>query len=119
MLIGGVGKNPEVRDVNGSKVASFSLATSEKYKDRNGEEHENTEWHNLVCWRSQAEFVEKYVKKGDKLYVEGKLRTRSWEKDGKMNYATEIVVDKVEFFSGKRQDTQQQDQPEPEGDIPF
>ena len=86
MLIGNVGKDPEVRYLesnpqnpgNNAKVASFPLATSERYRDRNGEQRENTEWHNIVVWRGNADVVEKYVHKGTQLYIEGKLRTRQW-----------------------------------------
>jgi len=75
LLIGNVGKDPEVRHLeNGSMVARFSLATTERFKDKNGEFQEQTEWHNIVCWRSLAERVEKYVKKGSQLFIEGKIR---------------------------------------------
>ncbi len=86
MLIGNVGKDPEVRYLDGNnnpnsgstKVATFTLATTERYRDRNGELRENTEWHNIVAWRNSADIAEKYIRKGTQLYVEGKLRTRSW-----------------------------------------
>jgi len=85
ILIGNLGKDPEVRHLeNGTAVANFSLATSESYKDRtSGERKTITEWHNIVAWRGLAEVAEKYLKKGDPLYIEGKIRTRQWEdKDG-------------------------------------
>jgi single-strand DNA-binding protein len=93
-LIGNVGKDPEVRNTQGGKVvANFSIATSESWTDKtSGERSEKTEWHNIVVWGPLAEIVEKYVQKGSKLYIEGKLQTRSWEKDGKKNYTTEIVL---------------------------
>ena len=124
MLIGGCGKDPEIREANGAKVASFSLATSERYKDRNGELHENVEWHNIVCWRNLAETCEKYVHKGDKLYVEGKLRTRSYETNGEKRYTTEIVADKIEFCgskdqAGQRPSGQPTQQDGDINDIPF
>ena len=86
MLIGNVGKDPEVRYLDGNnnpnsgstKVATFTLATTERYRDRNGELRENTEWHNIVAWRNSADVAEKYIRKGTQLYIEGKLRTRSW-----------------------------------------
>ena len=95
ILVGRLGKDPEVRHLeNGATVANFSMATSETYKDRQtGERREQTEWHNVVLWRGLAEVAEKYVKKGDMIYVEGKLRTRSWEKDGVTRYTTEVVGD--------------------------
>lgn len=102
ILVGRLGKDPEVRHLeNGATVANFSLATSETYKDRQtGERREQTEWHNVVLWRGLAEVVEKYVKKGDMIYVEGKLRTRSWEKDGVTRYTTEVVGDNMTMLGG-------------------
>ncbi len=102
ILVGRLGKDPEIRHLeNGVAVASFSLATSESYKDRNtGERKEQTEWHNIVLWRGLAEVAEKYVKKGDLIYVEGKLKTRSWEKDGVTRYTTEIVGDNMTMLGG-------------------
>ncbi len=93
ILVGNLGKDPEVRHLeNGTPVCSFSLATSETYKDRNtGERKTNTEWHNIVLWRGLAEVAEKYLHKGDQVYIEGKLVTRSWEKDNVTRYTTEIV----------------------------
>ncbi len=93
ILIGNLGKDPEVRHLeNGTPVCSFSLATSETYKDRTtGERKTNTEWHNIVLWRGLAEVAEKYLHKGDQVYIEGKLVTRSWEKDNITRYTTEIV----------------------------
>ena len=95
ILLGNVGKDPDVRHLdNNATVARFSLATSESYKNKNGEKITNTEWHNIVAWRSHAEFAGKYIKKGTLLYVEGKIRTRSWDdKDGNKRYTTEVDVD--------------------------
>jgi single-strand DNA-binding protein len=103
ILIGRLGKDPEVRNLeNGAVVANFSIATSESYKDRTtGEKKEITEWHNIVLWRGLAEIAQKYVRKGDMIYVEGKLRTRSWEKDGVTRYTTEIVGDNMTMLSPK------------------
>ena len=97
IIVGRLGKDPEVRHLeNGASVANFPVATSEVYKDRNtGERKEQTEWHNVVLWRGLADVAEKYLKKGDMVYVEGKLRTRSWEKDGITRYTTEIVGDNM------------------------
>lgn len=102
IIVGRLGKDPEVRHLDsGAAVASFSVATSETYKDRNtGERRETTEWHNIVLWRGLAEVAEKYLKKGDQVYVEGKLRTRSWEKDGITRYTTEIVGDNMSMLGG-------------------
>lgn len=102
ILVGRLGKDPEVRHLeNGATVANFSMATSEVYKDRTtGERRETTEWHNVVLWRGLAEVAEKYVKKGDMIYVEGKLKTRSWEKDGITRYTTEVVGDNMTMLGG-------------------
>ncbi|MEO1052022.1 MAG: single-stranded DNA-binding protein [Bacteroidota bacterium] len=103
ILVGRLGRDPEVRHLeNGAAVANFSVATSETYKDRNsGERVEQTEWHNVVLWRGLADVAEKYLKKGDMVYVEGKLRTRSWEKDGVTRYTTEVVGDNMTMLSPK------------------
>ncbi len=97
IIVGRLGKEPEVRHLeNGASVANFPVATSEVYKDRTtGERKEQTEWHNVVLWRGLADVAEKYLKKGDMVYIEGKLRTRSWEKDGVTRYTTEIVGDNM------------------------
>lgn len=103
MLIGNVGKDPEVRHLeSGVVTASFTLATTEKYKDRSGEMKEQTEWHNIVCWRSLAEIAEKYVRKGSQLYIEGKIRNRSYnDRDGVTKYITEIVADTFQMLGRK------------------
>lgn len=93
-LIGRLGKDPEIRNAgNGKPVASFSIATGDKWKDKEGKDKETTEWHNVVCFReSTSRFLEHYVKKGDQVYVEGQIKTRKWEKDGVTRYSTEVVV---------------------------
>ncbi|HYG20274.1 MAG TPA: single-stranded DNA-binding protein [Ohtaekwangia sp.] len=103
ILVGRLGKDPEVRNLdNGAVVANFSMATSESYKDRTtGEKKEVTEWHNIVLWRGLAEIAQKYLHKGDMVFIEGKLRTRSWEKDGVTRYTTEIVGDNMTMLSPK------------------
>jgi single-strand DNA-binding protein len=98
ILIGNLGADPEIRHLqNGASVANFRLATSETYKDKTtGERREQTEWHNVVAWRGLAEITEKYLRKGSKVYVEGKLRTRQWQdKDSNTRYTTEIVADEM------------------------
>ncbi|WP_258102906.1 single-stranded DNA-binding protein [Marinoscillum sp. MHG1-6] len=102
ILVGRLGKEPEIRHLeNGAAVANFPIATSETYKDRNtGERREQTEWHNIVLWRGLAEVAEKFLKKGDMVYIEGKLRTRSWEKDGITRYTTEVVGDNMTMLGG-------------------
>jgi single-strand DNA-binding protein len=112
ILLGNVGKDPDVRHLdNNATVARFSLATSESYKNKNGEKVTNTEWHNIVAWRNHAEFAGKYIKKGTLLYVEGKIRTRSWDdKDGNKRYTTEIEVENFQLLS-RRSDDQGQATP--------
>ena len=105
ILIGNLGKDPEVRYLEGgTAVANFSLATSETFKNRNGELTTSTEWHNIVVWRKLAEITEKYLKKGNKIYIEGKLRTRSWQdQDGNTRYTTEVVADNLTMLGGKNE----------------
>lgn len=105
ILLGNVGSDPEIRNLQGgAKVATVRLATSEKYKDRNGESHEQTEWHTVVVWNKPAEFVEKYVKKGSSVYVEGKLATRQWQDQaGQKRYSTEVKCDNIQLV-GKKED---------------
>jgi len=98
ILMGNLGKDPDVRHFEeGRAVASFSIATSESYKDKGGELRESTDWHNIVVWRSGlVGVVEKYLKKGNKVYIEGKLKTRSYEdQDKKTKYTTEVIVDNL------------------------
>lgn len=98
ILIGNLGADPEIRHLqNGASVANFRLATSETYKDKTtGERREQTEWHNVVAWRGLAEITEKYLRKGSKVYVEGKLRTRQWQdKENNTRYTTEIIADEM------------------------
>ncbi|MBL7863368.1 MAG: single-stranded DNA-binding protein [Cyclobacteriaceae bacterium] len=104
ILVGRLGKDPEVRNLeNGASVANFTLATSESYKDKTtGEKKETTEWHNIVLWRGLAEIAAKYLHKGDMIYVEGKLRTRSWEKEGVTRYTTEVIGDNMTMLSTRR-----------------
>jgi single-strand DNA-binding protein len=103
MLIGNLGKDPEVRfTTSGQGVASFSLATTEKYKNKSGEWEEKTEWHNIVFWGRQAEICGEYLSKGKTVYVEGRLQTRKWQdKDGRDRYTTEIVGDRMQMLSPK------------------
>ena len=141
ILIGNLGKNPDVvtfpqdarrDDGNVVKKASFPLATTEYHRNRDGERIEQTEWHNVVCWRSLAEIAEKILRKGTQLYIEGKLQTRSWEdKEGNKRYITEVVADNFTVLANRapRQDEQNvitdplasilDDNTETMGDLPF
>lgn len=119
ILVGNLGKDPEIRYLEGgTAVANFTLATSESYTDKNTSERKTiTEWHNVVFWRGLAEVAEKYLKKGNQVYIEGKLRTRKWQdKDGVDRYTTEIVGETMQML-GKKDDnasstsSSQQNQP--------
>lgn len=103
LLIGNVGKEPEVRHLeSGTAVASFTLATTERFKDKNGVFTDQTEWHNIVCWRNLADLTEKYITKGTQLFIEGKIRTRSWtDQSGQKRYTTEIVADNIRLLGKK------------------
>ena len=105
VLIGNAGQDPEVKHLDsGVSVANFTLATNETYKDKAGEKVTQTEWHRIVLWRGLAEVAEKYVKKGELLYIEGRLRTRSWDdKEGNKRYTTEIFADNMKML-GKKSD---------------
>jgi len=132
LIIERLGRDPEVKYTpGGDAVCNFSVATSETWKDKNtGEKKEKTEWSNIVAWRRLGEICGEYLSKGSQVYVEGKLQTRSWEKDGVKRYTTEIVADKIEFIGGRvnRDDSNQgsaparggQGQPaDDDQDIPF
>ena len=103
ILVGNLGKDPEVRYLDsGVAVANFSLATTESYKNKEGEKVNQTEWHNIVVWRGLAEVAEKWLKKGSSVYIEGKIRTRKWEdKEGNTRYTTEILADNMTMLGGK------------------
>lgn len=103
ILVGNLGKDPEVRHLeNGRAVANFSLATSETYKNKQGERVTNTEWHNIVLWSPIAEIAEKFLKKGNQVYIEGKLTSRSWDdQDGNKRYTTEVVGNNLTLLGTK------------------
>ncbi len=115
ILIGNLGKDPEVRHLeSGASVANFPIATTETYKDRNGNRQEKTEWHNIVLWRGLAEISEKYLRKGSQVYIEGKITNRSWEdQDGNTRYITEIVGDSMTMLGGARDSGNQNNAPAP------
>ena len=145
MLIGNVGDEPKIRYIEPNpqnpaaapKVATFRLATSERFRDRSGELRENTEWHSIVAWRNSADICEKYVHKGSQLYIEGKLRSRQWtDQNGGARYVTEVIVDNLQLLSRRQEGQGQQgtepaqvvsappvqpapQQPGPDDDLPF
>lgn len=121
IILGRIGNDVTVKEVGDAKVASFSMATSESWKDKNGEKKEKVEWSNIVVWRQLAEIAEKYLKKGSQLYVEGKLQTRKWEdKDGNTRYTTEIIGNKIEMLGGRSDNSSSGESVGDEGsDLPF
>ncbi len=127
LLIANLGKDPEVRyTASGTAVASFSLATSEKFKNKGGEWEERTEWHNVILWGRLAEIAGEYLSKGKTVYIEGRLQTRKWQdKDGKDRFTTEIVGEKMQMLSRKdgsnhEEAGQTHEGPGfPDGDEPF
>lgn len=118
-LIGTVGNDPEVRTLQGgAKVASLRLATTEKYKDRDGNKHEETEWHNIVIWNKSADFAEKYIHKGSTLFVSGKLRTRQWtDQSGSKRYSTEVVAEVIQLLDKMQRQAPVQETQD-DGDMP-
>jgi len=107
ILVGNLGKDPEIRHTEGGiAVARFPIATSESFKDKAGNKQERTEWHNIVAWRGLAEVAEKYMKKGQSIYVEGKIRTNSYQdKEGIQRYSVEIVADNITMLGGRSEGT--------------
>ena len=125
-VIGNLGSDPEVRYTpKGTAVATFSVATTERWKDQDGQQKEHTEWHRIVVWRRLAEICGEFLKKGSKVYIEGKMQTRKWQdKDGKDRYTTEVIASNMEMLGGGQRDDSSYSDPEPrpgkEGeDVPF
>ena len=132
ILIGNLGKDPEIITFDTAKKAIFPLATTEFYRNKEGQKVEQTDWHNIVCWRSLAEISEKILKKGTQIYLEGKLRTRSWEdKEGNKRYITEVLAENFTVLSNRNYAKNQDDidlspiddilndNTEPLEDLPF
>lgn len=103
ILVGNLGRDPEVRYMpNGEAVCNFSIATTDSWKDKNGQKQERTEWHNIVMYRKLAEIAGEYLKKGRPVYVEGRLQTRKWQtKEGQDRYTTEIIADQMQMLGGR------------------
>lgn len=118
-LIGNVGKDPEIKTfASGNKVAQITLATTERYKDRNGEQKEDTEWHSVQAFGKLADVVERFVHKGSLLYVEGKIRTRSYESDGRTIYKTEIVANAIQMLDRRQQEQRPAQADDNDEDLP-
>lgn len=127
-LIGNLGRDPELKYTSaGVAVATFSIATSDSWKDQEGNTQERTEWHNIVAWRKLAEICGEWLKKGKRVYIEGRLQTRSYEKDGVKKYTTEIVADQLIMLDGGPKSSPGGDSeaipsdatPAKEDDLPF
>lgn len=113
ILLGNLGRDPETKTMpDGTKLAKFPLATSESYKDKSGNRVDQTEWHNVIIWRELAEIAEKYLRKGSTVYIEGKIKTRSWDQNGEKRYATDIVADTMRMVGGKK-DSENSSQSQP------
>ena len=110
-LIGFVSRDPEIKEVGGVKCATFSLPTTKKFKGKDGNIQEKTQWHNIVAWRTQADIVEKYVKKGTQLFIDGEIDYHSWESNGEKKYMTNIVVNSLQLLGGKNSQESQESQP--------
>ena len=130
ILIGNLGKDPEIITFETAKKATFPLATTEYFKNKEGNKVEQTEWHNIVCWRGLADIAEKILKKGTQIFIEGKLRTRSWEdKEGNKHYITEVVADNFTVLANRNHPENNQenepiekvlnDETEPLENLPF
>lgn len=137
ILIGNLGADPEIKNFDsGTVLARIRIATTETYRDRDGNRQDRTEWHNVVLWQRLAEIAEKYLKKGDQVYIEGSLRTRSYDQEGVTKYVTEVIGNSMTMLgsrggSGQQQSQQQSqmqetkaqepstDAPDPEDDLPF
>lgn len=128
MLMGHLGADPETRDANGTLIANLSLATSRKYKDRNGQQVEETEWHRVILFGRTAEIAQEWLKKGSCIFVEGRLRTRQYEdRQGQKRFTTEIVGETMQFVNGNRDGQQSHQQSQPAAarqqqsfdDVPF
>ena len=128
-VIGNLGKDPEIKTFDsGGKVCNFSIAANEKWKDKNGETQEHTEWFNVQVWGRLADVAEKYLRKGSQIYIEGKNRTRTYEKDGETKYITEVVVHYLEMLGSapertdakpKPEEPKKQEPEEGKDDLPF
>jgi single-strand DNA-binding protein len=126
LILGNLGRDPETRFLpSGDAVTTFSIATSESWKDKSGNQQEKTEWHNCVAFKRVGEIAAQYLKKGSKVYVEGQLRTQSWDKDGQKHYKTEIVVRELQLLGDKPGGRPEEARDpresfaEADGDIPF
>lgn len=112
IVLGNVGQDPEIRyTANGDAVCNFSIATTDTWKDKNGQRQERTEWHNIVMYRKLAEIAGEYVRKGSSIYIEGRIQTRKWQtKDGQDRYTTEIIADQMQMLGNRQNGERSQSQ---------
>ena len=120
ILVGNLGKDPEVRYTpSGSPVASFSLATTERYNDKSGQRQERTEWHNIIFWNRLAEICQQYLRKGSSIYLEGRIQTRSWDdRDGNKRYTTEIIGNAMQIIGSRGAGAGEDSRPQPDASRP-
>jgi single-strand DNA-binding protein len=122
ILIGNLGKDPETKYTpNGASVSTFSIACAEHYKDKEGNKKEKTEWVSIIAWNKLSELVSQYLRKGSKVYIEGKLATQSWERGGQKHYKTQVVAQIIKFLSPQQKSNQQDNSQQsfPTDDLPF
>ena len=120
IIVGNLGSDPESKSAGDTPLTTASIATSETWKNKEGEAQERTEWHRIVAWRKAAEILATYGKKGDKVYVEGSLQTKSWGDEGDKRYSTEVVVRDLTFLGGSKKESKEAPGSSAEGDdLPF
>lgn len=119
ILVGRIGQDPEMKQLQNSSVTNFSVATSEKWTDQQGEKQERTEWHRVQAWGKLGEICAQYLKKGSLVFIEGKLRTRSWEtQSGEKRYATEVIANSMQMLGSKSEEQGQAAEPQPRPNVP-
>ena len=121
ILVGNLGKDPELKYTSsGTAVCNFSMATTEKWTEKDGTKQEKTEWHNITLWAKQAEVAKEYLSKGDCVYIEGRLQTDKYDKDGQTHYSTKIVADRMQFLpKGDNDKKSSKQESPPDDDCPF
>lgn len=111
IILGRLGRDPEPRQAQGTAICNLAVATSRRYKDRDGNRQEETEWHRVVAFGRTAEVAQQYLQKGSEVYIEGRLRTRQWEQDGQKRYATEIIAESLQLGARSKADGEQNERP--------
>lgn len=119
IVVGRLGSDPELKKVGENSVCQFTVATNERWTDKQGQKQENVEWHTVVVWGKRGENCAKYLKKGREVYVDGRMKTRSWEKDGVKHYKTEVIANDVQFLGSKDGQESGGDYPNRDDDSSF